>query len=437
MAKTAPTGKKKLDKHDKIIAKATAISKHGTMETIPVKEMRFYSSVFGWDPDKISSALAQHDQGFFRQSETLYQGMRRIPRIEAASKTRCNFIRTLPFRIVDPEDTPPAIKDYNKFVEKNFDFIVSPNELSEIIARTIWFGFCFAKITWSGLDGRILPRLQVFTHYYLQYNYAHNQYMIVTDDNQIQFISPEDPSWLFFTSGGIRPWLNGIIRAMGHSYAMTIHAMDRWMAFNDTEATAIKVLKTPAQAREQIEKDIAMMKVAALRGGDAIPVPNGYEFDLVTTNGRGDAYKTYKDIIDKSDADAAILLLGHNLSQEVKGGSLAAAKQAGSISRELYIGDLANLLTLSKVLKQAIYRNFNRWQFADLPSDLSQYAGKPEWCIDQVKDPEINADLAVKNAQSLASFIATANTVGLDLKALDIDWIEQAKKCGIVLSTAK
>lgn len=438
MASAAPTGKRKSNKITKLVAKASAYAKFKRdKDFTPKKELRYYSSVFGWDPSSITMALQQHDNGTFRGSETLYQAMRRIPRIESASKTRANFIRTLTFKIINRKNSPDEIKNYNQFIEDNFDFICPPNDLSEINARIIWFGFCFAKITWSGSGGKILPKIQPYTHYNIQYNYSTNQYMIIDDNSSIEYISPDDPDWIFFSTGGIRPWLNGIIRAMGHSYALTIHALDRWMAFNDVEAGAIKVLHTPTQKREQTEAEIGAGLTQDLTSGDTFIEPEGYELKLLTAKGRGDAYKTFQAIVEKSDADAAILILGHNLSQEVKGGSFAAANTAKSISRELFVGDLANLAPIYQLLKRTIKRNFSPWTFSDLETDIGDYAGKPEWGIDDVKDPAGSAELSIKNATALSTFMAAALSANVDITKLNIDWHEQAEKCGIVINQTK
>ena len=89
-----------------------------------------------------------------------------------------------------------------------------------------------------------------------------------------------DP-WIVFSTGGMRPWLNGAIRKLAFPFFMLINAQYRWTEFNDVEAEAFKYLTGPVQTREQVEAGRLVSKLSLIRAGDTVFLPEGYDFKLL------------------------------------------------------------------------------------------------------------------------------------------------------------
>jgi hypothetical protein len=401
------------------------------------QELHYYSSFSGWTFREINRVLDLHDNGQFRESELLYNAMTKIPRMNGALHTRTQAIRTLPFRLKIKNGTPDRIVSAIQCLEDNFGQVLSPNDLVELQRRIIMFGFCICSVKKRLIDGYFIPRITPFTHYYLTYDYVFKKYRVWLDNVNYKLVGDSNEEWVVFSSGGIRPWAKGSIRPLANTFAKIIHAYDRWHDYNDFEASSKQILHTPALKREQIEAREAQIKASMLRGGDTFIEPEGYELRYLPGGNGGIGYKAFLDMITECNNELAIELLGNNMAQENKStGSYASAKVGENIAKDRIVGDIDNLVG---GLYNGPMRQFIKWNFTEklykTPDPLVSYAPCPEWhpSEDETNDPVTMATAAQSNAAALSAYLTAIQTVGVDINKLDIDWKEQARKCGLAI----
>lgn len=382
----------------------------------------------GWTMEQILSAIDSHDQGNFQSSELLYHAMTKQPRIGAALDKRAHFIRNFPFHLEPNKEAPIRINKMAKEWEENFSVTLSDDTLAEIIRRTVMFGFCIARHSYTIECGQIIPVLEVWSHSSCYYNQLERCFYVASKEGQLLKVSG-DP-WVVFSTGGMRPWLNGAIRKLGFPFFLLINAEYRWADFNDTEAEAIKYITGPVQTREQIEAGKLVSQISIMRAGDTVFVPEGYDFKLLTSQGRGSAYKTFADLIDQCNKDISIVLLGNNLVQEIEGGSHAAATAAFDGLYDLAKSDASVLHPIySATCRLWIEKNFTPEIYNEV--SLLPFRPRPIW---DVRKPEDQKEIALTAASYSASFSQFLQSAGPEvIKSLPIDWIEQAKKCGIAI----
>lgn len=400
---------------------------------IPVREIQPIVPLSGWTPADIMGAIDQHDAGQFGQSELLYHAMTKEPRIGSGLASRTHAIRTFPFSLHVKAEAPPRLMRAAQALQSNWDVVLSETDRSEVIKRVILFGFCVGRIHWTLLDGQSVPCIKPWTHANLYYNFNDRSFYGLTEHGEQVRIVDDGVHWVIFTSGGERPWLNGALRQLGRIFFLLAHAYDCWGSYNDVEGTSIRGVRTPEIKREQKEVLELWRVVDLLRGGDTVLLPQGFDLSLITSSARGNAYQTFLHLIDLCNRSIAIVLLGNNLSQEVKGASLAATDAAlGQVTRSLTISDVS---FLAKPLQRGPMRAWVRANFSprfyETPEPLEHYAPLPFWDTTEPEDKQKLAETAEKNARALELF---AKAVGEKINTLPLDWPRIAQKCGLVLA---
>lgn len=388
----------------------------------------------GWTQESIMAAIQSFDAGMFSGAELLFQAMRKHPRIASALQFRSGAVRNLPFSLKVSFEAPPIISKKAKMLEREFfNSVLPPGTLQEIVERLVIHGFCITRMNLVSIEDQLIPQMNVWTLSNAWFNMIERSYYAT--------VYPEGPvkitgaPWVIFVRSDFRPWLHGLIRPLARPFAMSNFAYDRWNYFNDTEALAYKHLQVPSDKREQMENQKEVVKVEQSRGGDTIETALGYDFKLVTSGGRGGAYKTFESMIEDSNNDIAIILLGSNLAQEIKGGSFAATKSvydrfieiarfdAEPIARTLY----------DTVCRYWVQRNFTPSLYGE--SSLEQYRPLPVFDGSIVEEPSKKAQEAREYATSISSFLAAASQAGAPIEKLNINWEEVAQRCGLILHT--
>lgn len=402
-----------------------------------VNEIYPVPPVSGWTGPDIVAAINSNDQGDFSVVELLYHAMTKVPRIGAALEQRVHEIRNFKFKLNVPADAPERMKNMSLVFEQNFSDVFPNHAQTEILRRIIMFGFCIARQHFIIRHGQVLPVIVPWTNSSVYWQIKDRNFYVTTEKgDRVPVVG--DP-WMIFTVGGDRPWLNGAIRKLAFPFYQIDHAYARWLAFNDTEAQSLKKITTPRFMREQAEAGAAAQAVAHLRSGDTMlcpydPKEGGYDIEFVTASGRSSAYKAFQDLIDSAHTEISITLLGNNLTQEIKGGSFAAAKSATDEKMRIAQSDVEFLgrPIYTSTTRLWVEKNFTP-SFYHLPS-LIQYRPKPNWDVDSSGEEESKSISAQKYSQSISSFMTSAGNAGV-LSQLPIDWTETARRCGVILKS--
>lgn len=406
--------------------------KHNVLRQISaVFEQQPSFPTFGWDKDRILSAIANHDQGLFMDSELLYHAMMREPRIYSALRTRVEAMRSFRFVLNVNDNAPKILKKTAKILEKNFEVLLSKQTLSEILRRMIMFGFCICRhvLIQDETTGQLIPKIVPWTQSYTYYQYAEKQFHVIAQDEGD--IPVAGDGWVVFSTGGERPWLNGAIRPLSICFWDKSQALDAWVVYNDTEARSYKHFMIPPEKREIIETDSLYEHIYVSRGGDTIVTTTDIPFELVNGGGRGSAYKTFEDLSKSADDNISIILLANNLVQEIKGGSHAAATAANSLAREIIESDSENIENglYSSTMKVWTDLNFSPELYGE--TSFQQFRPQPELEAKNAENEEIKAKSAKEYSDSFSQFLSA---IGPDIaNNLQIDFKEAARKAGLPL----
>lgn len=390
----------------------------------------------GWDPVRIIQMLEAHDVGNFQASELFYHALNKEGLIGSAFEQRIAESQCIPWSLQCPKDAPDEFHVFSEALARDWQSVMPDDVRAEIIERMNVFGFQVCRLQWTWNNGQRQPRLIPYTHSSISYRQDLWCYQVQTEQG-IEYISNDGRQWAIFSLGGTRPWLKGLIRRLAFVYFGIITGDDRWLNFNDKFAEPIKNRIIPRMMREQQEPQRLYSKESAMRGGDMVVSPQdekGYGYDLKYVQVDAKGFETLQAQLARFDERAAIIILGHNLLQSVKGGSLAAIREAKKLLRARAIKDVKNLSAgtepMSKVWARA---NFGTGTDA---SEWPELQGAPPetktWAlVFDVSDPDEKQAQAVMAAQFSQGFATFAKAAGPKLFELPIDWEEAAERAGI------
>lgn len=378
----------------------------------------------GWSPGRIIEMLNSHDQGNFTASELFYHALRKEGLIGAALEMFRESVLEFASTLQCPKDAPKEIHEWVEVLARDWQSVMPDDVRGEIIERTRMFGFCICRLQWTWNNGQRQPIFIPFTQSSTSWRQDLYCYQVQTEDIGIEYVSNDGREWVIFSLGGTRPWLGGIIRQLAFVYFGIITGDDRWLNFNDKFAEPVRIQYTPRLTREQPESQRLYQKVQHMRGGDLHLQPRegkdtGYDFRYEQVNAQG--YETLKEQLDRFDMRACIIILGHNLLQQVKGGSLAAMKEAKGLLRTKAIAALRRISTACEPCSKV----WARANFGNEPGPNGRTPEQDTWSlIYDTSDPDLK-ELAAKRAQSysdafdkfFAGLAAAADAYGDDTGA--------------------
>lgn len=393
-----------------------------------IREQSPSSPITGWTPQNILNAIVSHDSGNFSDSELLYRAVTKQPFLKAVIDARVQCIQLFPQSLEVPDEAPLFFKNAVKKLEKNWKYVISDMDKWEIVERTNLFGFCIGRITWKLIENQLVPYVNPWTHSNVTYDKTKRCFMVMLENgDQVPAVGYP---WVVFHLGGEEPYLKGNIRALGYPLFVLTSSWDRWMYYNDTEATAIKKLQSEIYVKNQLEAQSFVKTAAVLRAGDTVYCPKGWDFNLIrASGGSSGSYKTFQDAIELVKTDVSILFTGNNLNQEIKGGSYAASQTAWDAKTEKSRADVPRYCEPidEVVLPLWVEANFP----ALLYPNLSCHSVKIVLDTRNPDEKKVQAEAAASYADSISKVISA---VGMEtLQAARIDVRELLNRCGIPL----
>ena len=407
-------------------------------EAHPHQEWQGDLPLWGWDRAAIQTAAIAHDMGNFTQSERLYEAMTREGRIYSALTRRGEGVRVFPFEFDYRDETPDRIKREGATLLGMWpEEVLTEAERSEIVIRTLVFGFCVARVHRPLKNGQRVPKLEPWTHRTLTWTKLEVGWGWRGLDEAGDVVEiPRDGNdeWIVFSLGGKRPWLKGAIRPLARILYQILQTSDLWDTAQEKATIGLRMLTCPYEVREQAEVDRAWSVARKLRSGDTWLKPKNWDLELLESKHGDSGAGAFKERLTVLWATVAIIILYHNLTQETKGGSLAATKSAMDLPREAAVTD-ARILTIGyrQACRFWVEMNFAPVNYPELPRSLSYYAPIPEFETEEPADEKQEAETGQQNASALKSFIDAAKASGVEIKSIGIDWRETARRCNVAL----
>lgn len=365
-----------------------------------------------WSVRAVRAALREHEEGNLTRSALLAEHMERNPRIFAALQTRVLGVLGLPFDVTPSEDGDQRKAKSVATATRRAWYELAPEDVvADLLRWAVLLGVAFAEIVWDTSSGPWRPRL-VPVHPSL-FSWSDTRGWEVQTSAGLVPVASGDGRWLVLGYTRSRPWMRGVVRCLGLEDKVRAETVRDWARWSERHGTPILLARTPSGASD-IEKDRFFDDMSALgAGGTTVMTPQGateqdsFDVELVEAKA-AEASKGFGALLEFVATDASIAILGQNLTQETKGGSLAAAKVQDRV-RVDYLEADAELLATS--LRRDVLRPEAHFNHGD--ADLAAW---PCWDASPPEDREKIA--ATRKAQGEAIAALRATKARLDWRAL-------------------
>ena len=166
-------------------------------------------------------------------------------------------------------------------------------DLAEICRRHAFFGVVLVQRSYRLVDGVMVPKVHPVDHAQRQLGSVPGRSSgcrRAMGRREVPLAG--DREFIVISSGGIRPWINGALIPLAKLFLLVNQGWDKWAQHNDTQALAIRILKTPFFSREQLESGEAYNYVRLLKSGDTWLNPQGqgetpgYDLELLREQAR-------------------------------------------------------------------------------------------------------------------------------------------------------
>lgn len=282
-----------------------------------------------WTVSRVRAALREHEEGNLSNSALLAEHMDRNPRIMAAVNTRVLGLLGLPLKVEPSESDKRRGKKVAKDLEKQWDVLAPEDTISELVRWAILLGVAFAEVVWTTEQGRWTPTLMPIHPALCTWSDELRRWQVQTTTGVVT-IEPGDGRWLVLGYSRHRPWMRGIVRCLALEDKIRTEAVRDWARWSERHGIPIVLAKVPSAASED-DKQLYFDSIKTLgSGGTTVLAPQGSDengsFSLDLVEAKDGGWEGFQALLQTVADDAAIATLGQNLTQETKGGSLAAAK---------------------------------------------------------------------------------------------------------------
>lgn len=331
-----------------------------------------------WDNDVrlVKAAIRALENGIFDQPSMVVEAMGRDDRISGVLETRTGALPALPL-MMEPRGDGRQKKAVANELEERFEDFYSDAALSELQQWALLLGVGIAENVWVYEETRWWPQLKVWHPRHLIYRQDTKSFWIQTQEGPREVI-PGDGQWVLYAPyGESRGWMHGKVRSLYVSWLMRCWCNRDWARYNEVHGLPIKKVVTPPGAQED-DKNKFVGNVAALGSESTVVTPRVHggggpgdtdRYDLELLEATSMNWQTFKEQLDKTEANIAINLLGQNLSTEVKGGSYAAAAAHMKIRDDILQSDaerLGQCLRKQSIAWWALH-NFGSAELAPMP----------------------------------------------------------------------
>lgn len=294
-------------------------------------------SFVDWDADYLRSALVLADSGSLRMAADFVEALLADDRVQGVLPTRSRGLLGLPLTF-EPGGDGRRKGRAVRALEAGEDwwFAFPESELAQLLEWGILLGVGLGELVWTEHEGRVVPRLKVWHPRNLRWDWDSRGWKLNTDAGEID-IAPGDGRWVIYTPYGTsRPWVRGAWRALAKWYLLKEFARQDWARHSELHGVPIRVGTAPPGTspvdRQKYADDIAEMG----RDSSMVPPPG---WDLKFAEPVARTWQMFPAEIAEANTAISIVLVGQNLTTEIKGGSFAAATVHSSVKGELIRAD--------------------------------------------------------------------------------------------------
>ena len=382
------------------------------------RQLPNYITHVDWDVVRVRRALEAFEEGQFAEAALLADWLLRDDRVSATLGTRVRALQGLPFRWEVPEGAPrPDVSaKVQKFLARYWKRIAPRSVQADILRWTALFGFCVTQLVWDTSGDVWVPTLEVWHPQYIFWRWDTRSLWAMTMDGPVE-ITPGDGQWAVFAPHGIeRGWMQGALRPLAILALLRQYAVRDWGRASELYGLGVRLGYLPANCDPDDEDafleqlvNLGSESVLLLKRGDK--EGEGFDFDLKALAGtfNGDLFEK---LGARCDTGITLVLLGQNLTSEVQGGSLAAARVHGDVRQDYLEADAVGQSEdwHSQVLVVFVVYNVEGTDLEDVPLPL--------WDCTPPEDKDSASKVLVQFGQGLTALVAIGLGDALDVPAM-------------------
>lgn len=312
--------------------------------------------------DQVRGVIQQLDQGNFRMPALMFERMLWNPRLRAVLETRMAGLISTEIRWM-PASNNRDCRRAAKEMDEDWRFIASSPMRKQMWQTSLFLGFGLAQRSAdTAPSGRTIFKLRPYWAGFAQWYWSRKAYRIVTfdagvtesgspsvDRKAVDKFAPSlaeriplasEQPWVIAEPFGVNSYRGGLLHAawrpwLGHDWAMRDQARA-----SEKHGIGIIKAKYPRGEGEQHKASLAKWLGGLRSMGTEGNVPleqrgegeANYDVEPFEFNGSG--FQAISDTMNSNAVALAILLLGHNLTTEIKGGGSYAAAGVADYIRD-------------------------------------------------------------------------------------------------------
>lgn len=271
-----------------------------------------------WTWPIVQSMILQLENANFQLASQLCDSLGRDWACKGIIDTRKKAVTKL--RVyAEPEDEE---------LEQEFPRIFPRSTQGQVVFWTLFMGFCIGQLVWDMDEQR--PVVKPVHPSQVRYDRLRKVWQVYTrDQGLIDLVGENAPGagkWVVFKADdNERPWMDGLIRAIG--LLMVIHQATfvDWAKHSRTHGSAQRVLTVPALSGEVEDVQKALEALKKLNNGAVIHLLENMKLELLEP--KTASWQVFQSLHDAVEAAIAILILGQTQTTDGgKNGSFAKAK---------------------------------------------------------------------------------------------------------------
>jgi len=292
----------------------------------------------------------------------LYDEIDRDPHASAVLQTRYLSVAGEQWEIMAGEESAKgkAIADFVTDQLQRCNFKQAAQEL----LQGILYGFFCGEVMWKVTGGQVgiekiigkHPRRFAFT--------MERELRLITRESGLAGAPVPDRKFITFSYGDSdNPYGKGLGQKLWWSVWFKKHGIKFWLIFLDKFGMPTGVGKYPAGATTEQKKTLHEA-IDAIHSETGVVIPDSMAVELLEASRSGNV--TYESLCEYMDKQISKAVLGQNLTTEVSGGSLAAAKTHDDVRMEIKDADAG-------MLAECLNRSLIPWLVDYNFAGVSQY----------------------------------------------------------------
>jgi hypothetical protein len=357
-----------------------------------------------WTAQQIKAAEVQADGGSLRLAADLCERILGDDHIQGVLTARTRGLLRLPVEFEAAGDKRRSGKAI-KALEAGEDFWAAypESELGPLLDWGALLGVGLGQnIPTLRDNGRVIPKLSRYHERWLQYDWSTRSWRVTTEDAGEVTAVAGDGRWIIHTPyGEHRPWVNGAWRCLARWWLLKELAREDYAHHSEAHGNPAWVATSEVPSTKELRQELAN-DLANLGRDTGIAMPPGFKVGIVEATAR--TWQMFRDQMELANLGITIRLAGQNLTTNVSGGSLAAARVHLIIRNDLIASDAE---AISTTLHDQSLVLWSEWNFGD-----RNIAPWPCWPTDPPEDELAGAQ--AREAQGKAIVALKAAGVKLD-----------------------